>query len=621
MNDSDNPTNTEKRITPTRPRRGVTDRSIDQAACCAGPPRSQRAPGCGLRGVAAKISSGKAVCLPPPRRIQYARKRGGAASDPSAHSNMLPTSLRTQIGSYFGRDALSREEDYGFDVAGYLNVPGALGANEVQSLSDAMDAAVHSETSPLLQSSVRDLLVNTTAVWYLNKLVGAGYRLDTEPELLPQLSHVEEAPLLGGGAMPRRPKDAFYYSRLGKRQCNSVRVVFALDDVQEGDGGMVLIPCSHTVNVEAPDRVLRGDPLTHCGNGILFNPPQKAGDMLVIAGACIQGLQPWRGAKPQRLLSLRFVGRSIVSEMGPNSLPDPNAGKAWWEALTDAQRVSLGRPVPYSPTILTTPSKPGGSQPSAVSLDPTGTVVHPSIYKRDPDSEIDELEFFHWELCGYLVLRGVMDPEWLAAANAAVDANEHLIKPSGTPLGQSGGVAAARNDEWAGRPTLGGLLQLPDEQAEPFRRMVAHPEVQHRLNWMGGSGLRGGTGSVFATVEGGSGHSLHDGAGGWPHMGYEYTADGRSYASAITVTWQLRDVPADMGGFACVPGSHHAHKSHPACVRNVEEHMNLVVQPVMKAGDVIFFIDGGLTHGATAWKNPLPRRGVLMKYRYVATGA
>ena len=46
--------------------------------------------------------------------------------------------------------------------------------------------------------------------------------------------------------------------------------------------------------------------------------------------------------------------------------------------------------------------------------------------------------------------------------------------------------------------------------------------------------------------------------------------------------------------------------------------MNLVVQPVMKAGDVIFFIDGGLTHGATAWKNPLPRRGVLMKYRYTA---
>ena len=27
---------------------------------------------------------------------------------------------------------------------------------------------------------------------------------------------------------------------------------------------------------------------------------------------------------------------------------------------------------------------------------------------------------------------------------------------------------------------------LPDEQAAPFRKMVAHPVVQQRLNWMGG---------------------------------------------------------------------------------------------------------------------------------------
>ena len=40
----------------------------------------------------------------------------------------------------------------------------------------------------------------------------------------------------------------------------------------------------------------------------------------------------------------------------------------------------------------------------------------------------------------------------------------------------------------------------------------------------------------------------------------------------------------------------------------------MVSHRVMNAGDVIFFIDGGLTHGATAWKNKLPRRGILMKY-------
>jgi hypothetical protein len=314
----------------------------------------------------------------------------------------------------------------------------------------------------------------------------------------------------------------------------------------EGEGGFSLVPASHSVNVEAPAAVLAGDPLRHLGEGIWQQPPMEAGHMLVVAGACLQGMQPWRASKPLRLLSLRFVGRSIVSADGPNFLPHPNTGQPWWDALSGAQQASLGRPTLSNPTIR--------SDGENVSLDPSGEILHPSIYKRDPDSGIDELEFFHFELNGYLVLRDVMDPEWLAAANAAVDANYNKVNPgNGKPLGQSGGVAAARTDEWAGRPTLGGLLQLPDDQAAPFRKMVAHPSVQHRLNWMGGSGLRGGNGSVFATVEGGSGHSLHDGAGGWPHMGYEHTADGRSFASAITVAWQLRDVPADMGGFACMP--------------------------------------------------------------------
>jgi len=35
----------------------------------------------------------------------------------------------------------------------------------------------------------------------------------------------------------------------------------------------------------------------------------------------------------------------------------------------------------------------------------------------------------------------------------------------------------------------------------------------------------------------------------------------------------------------------------------------------MNAGDVLFFMDGGCTHGALAWKNPIPRRGVLIKYQ------
>lgn len=42
-------------------------------------------------------------------------------------------------------------------------------------------------------------------------------------------------------------------------------------------------------------------------------------------------------------------------------------------------------------------------------------------------------------------------------------------------------MAPSRTDKWAGRPTLGGLLELPGPHAEPFRKMCVHPAVQHRL--------------------------------------------------------------------------------------------------------------------------------------------
>jgi hypothetical protein len=131
---------------------------------------------------------------------------------------------------------------------------------------------------------------------------------------------------------------------------------------------------------------------------------------------------------------------------------------------------------------------------------------------------------------------------------------------------------------------------------------------------MGASGGRMGGATGFCSVQGGSGHSLHDGnEPSNPGRGYVFQ-NGRSYCEAITVTWQLRDVPDGLGGFACVPGSHKAQYRMPPGIRSCDDHMGLVTQPVLKAGDVVFFMDGAQTHGALAWKNPVPRRGVLIKY-------
>ena len=201
-----------------------------------------------------------------------------------------------------------------------------------------------------------------------------------------------------------------------------------------------------------------------------------------------------------------------------------------------------------------------------------------------------------------------MDEEWLAAANEAVDRFEDQIKV-GEELARGSKSLAG-----TGRPLLNGLLELPQPYCEPFRQMVAHPAVEHRLNWMGGSGGRMGGATGFVSVKGTSGHSLHDANEPLnPGRGYVYH-NGRSYCEAVTVAWQLRDVRAGDGGFACVPGSHKAYYKLPPGVRTCDRDMGLVKHVEMQAGDVLFFGDGGTTHGALAWKSEIARRGILIKY-------
>ena len=115
-------------------------------------------------------------------------------------------------------------------------------------------------------------------------------------------------------------------------------------------------------------------------------------------------------------------------------------------------------------------------------------VCHSSI-NFIPATQIQALlkkSFYFWDLNGYLVVRGVMDEQWLAEANEAVDKFQDRIVVGSELAG--GSVSQAGT----GRPLLSGLLDLPAPYNAPFRRMIAHPTVAQRLNWMGGSGYRTG---------------------------------------------------------------------------------------------------------------------------------
>ena len=82
------------------------------------------------------------------------------------------------------RKAMTNEENYHFDVAGYLIIPGVLSATKLKACNKALDQAkpgddTLSSSKPLL--ALRD---HPVLLRYLEQICGEGFRLDQAPRLI-----------------------------------------------------------------------------------------------------------------------------------------------------------------------------------------------------------------------------------------------------------------------------------------------------------------------------------------------------------------------------------------------------------------------------------------------------
>jgi hypothetical protein len=106
--------------------------------------------------------------------------------------------------------------------------------------------------------------------------------------------------------------------------------------------------------------------------------------------------------------------RSPTTDVGPNA-----ALPAWVTELTAVERQLAGWGDPTAQTHtdgLRSWVAPGDDEGSGAHP------AHPSLLHADPAAlGIDPRELYFWDVRGYLVLRGAMDPEWIADANAALD--------------------------------------------------------------------------------------------------------------------------------------------------------------------------------------------------------
>jgi hypothetical protein len=236
-------------------------------------------------------------------------------------------------------------------------------------------------------------------------------------------------------------------------------------------------------------------------------------------------------------------------------------------------------------------------------------------FKAAPSKE----DLFFFDLNGFLHLRGVLTPDEVKAANAAIDAHAGAAKERqsadlrnakvGTPL------AADR-----GRVDLAGMLGWKKPHCDIFRKLLAHERLVPYLVALCGKGYRMDH-LPFAIMQGkgSEGFGLHGGpltgTGGFnPALQYR-CEKGEIYNSLLAMSVQLSDHKAGDGGFCVVRGSHKMNFPLPDDFRNgmgdmVAEHL---YQPATSAGDVIFFSEATV-HGALPWKGDHERRIALYRF-------
>lgn len=230
---------------------------------------------------------------------------------------------------------------------------------------------------------------------------------------------------------------------------------------------------------------------------------------------------------------------------------------------------------------------------------------------------MNEVERYLFDLMGFMVLRGVLDADELAALNAAVEragVPALLDRTNYVHTGFLPDLDSQNPDESQGPVDLANGL-LTDWGPE-LRDLVDQPTVLPYLEELLGPDLRlDHSYAIFMRSGAGSTspHHLHNGATPFDPSQSYVVRDGRMFNSLVVVSYALTDVGPGDGGFCAIPGSHKSGFAAPPQILQIVDDTPPVVHVPLKAGDVVIFTEA-VTHGSIPWTGAGERRALLYKY-------
>jgi hypothetical protein len=145
------------------------------------------------------------------------------------------------------------------------------------------------------------MLLNPTVVPYLSALLGTGFRLDHDLDIITMRKGAEGFALHGSSG-PGFDRHQYYVFQNRQMHSGLTVAAYQLTDVAPGDGGLCVVPGSHKSNYPCPSELRRYEEYRE----FVTQVSCKAGDCVIFTEAVTHGTLPWRADYERRTALFRF---------------------------------------------------------------------------------------------------------------------------------------------------------------------------------------------------------------------------------------------------------------------------------------------------------------------------
>ena len=242
---------------------------------------------------------------------------------------------------------MTEAEVYEFDLNGYIVYRNLIGDDDLVRMNELIDSHASTDADRFaflaLDPIFLRLMAHPRTLHILKTIIGPWLRHD-HAYGIQMTSALETRENLHGGLRADQGEHQYQWA-YGKMWNGLTVVMYALEDVNPGDGGFIAVPASHkaSLNIFKPD----------VDSPLVANPSLRAGDMLIFTEALVHGTRRWRS--PQRRRSLLYKYSPGYSSWSP-----PQANDKYLDLATDdLQRDLLRHPFVGGRSPLDFPT-PGG---------------------------------------------------------------------------------------------------------------------------------------------------------------------------------------------------------------------------------------------------------------------